>query len=47
MSNIFTIAIPDISSTNGASIMTNFYSFGLISVFPLGKRGIDLFKKLK
>ena len=47
MSNIFTIAVPDISSTNGASIMTNFCSFGLIYVFPLEKKGKDLFKKLK
>ena len=47
MSNIFTIAIPDISSTNGAFIMTNFCCFRLISVFSLRKNGIDWFKKLK
>ena len=47
MSNSFTIAIPDISSTNGPSTVNNFCTFGLISVFSLGKKGIDLFKKLK
>ena len=44
MSYSFTIAIPDISSTNGASAMTNFCSFDFISVFSLGKNGIDLFR---
>ena len=29
----FTVAIPEISSTNEASIMTSFCSFGLISIF--------------
>ena len=47
MSNTFTTGIPDISSTNGASTMTNFCSFDLISVFSLGKKGMDLFRKLK
>ena len=47
MSNSFTVTIPDISSTNGASIMTNFCSFGSTTTFFLEKNGIDLFKKLK
>ena len=47
MSNSFIIAIHGISSTNGASTMTNFCSFNLISIFPLGKNGIDLFRKVK
>ena len=47
MSNSFTIVVSDISSTNGVSTMTNFCSFGLISVFSLGKKRIDLFRKLK
>ena len=47
MSNNFIIAIPDISSINGASVMTNLCSFGFISIFPLGKNGMDLYRKLK
>ena len=47
MSNNFTKAIPEIFSTNCASTMTSLYSFGLISTFAFGKKGIDLFKKLK
>ena len=47
LSNTFTIAIPDISSTNGAITMTNFCFFDLISVLSSGKKEIDLFRKLK
>ena len=47
MTNNFTMAIPQISSANGASTMTSFCSFGLLSTFPFAKKGIDLFKKLK
>ena len=35
LSNIFTIAIPEISSINGASILINFCSFGFKITFPL------------
>ena len=47
ISNNFTITISDTSSINGASIMTNLCSFSFISIFSLGKNGIDLCKKLK
>ena len=41
------MANPEISSTNGASIFINFSSFDFRTVFSLGKKGINLFKKLK
>ena len=47
LSNIFTIAKPEISSTNGASTLINFYSFGFKIIFSFGKKDIDLFKKVK
>ena len=37
----------EISSTNGASIFINFHSFGFETICSLGKKGIDLFRKLK
>ena len=46
-SNNFVMAIPDISSINGTSTMISFYSFGFTSTFSLGKKGMDLFKKLR
>ena len=46
MSNALTIAIPDNSSTNGASITTIFCTSGKFSVF-LGKKGRDQFRKLR
>ena len=47
LSSIFTIAKPETSSINGASILTNFCFFGFKTKFSFGNRGIDLFKKLK
>ena len=47
LSNILTIANPEISSTNGASIFINFCSFGFKIVCYFAKKGINLFKKLK
>ena len=44
---ILTIAIPDISSTNGASIGINFFSPGFTTTCSLGNIGIDLLKNLK
>ena len=41
------MAIPEISSTNGASTTISFSSFGLTSTFSLGKNSMDLFRKLK
>ena len=41
------MAIPDISSINEASTMISFCSFGFTSTFSLGKKGMDLFKKLR
>ena len=41
------IAIPDISSTNGASISINFFSPGLTIICSLQNIGIDLLKNLK
>ena len=38
---------PEISSTKGASIFINLCSFGIKTICPLGKKGIDLFRKLK
>ena len=47
LSSNFKVAICEISSTYGASVMTNFCPFGLTSTFSFGKKGIDLFRKLK
>ena len=47
VSNSFVMAIPDISSKKGASIVMSFWSFGFTSTSSLAKNGIDLFKKLK
>ena len=47
MSKIFTMAIPDNSSTKGASTMTIFCDAGAISTVVAGKNGIDLLRKLK
>ena len=47
LSNIFTIAKPEISSINGTSTLTNFCSFGFKIILSFGNRGMDLFKKLK
>ena len=47
LSNIFTMAKPEISSTNGASILINFCSFGFRNIFSFRNKGIDMFKKLK
>ena len=47
MSKILTTAIPDNSSTKGASITTIFCIFGAISTAVTVKNGIDLLRKLK
>ena len=47
MSKIFTMAIPDSSSTKGASIATNFCIFGAISAAVTRKNGINLLRKLE
>ena len=47
LSRIFTIARPEISSTNCASVFMNLYSFGFSMTYSFGKNGIDLFIKLK
>ena len=41
------MANPEISSTNGASIFINFCSFSFKTIYFLGKKGINLFKRLK
>ena len=46
LSIIFTIMWPEISSINGASIFTNFFSLGLTIVCSFEKNGIDLFRNL-
>ena len=46
VSNIFTMARPEISSTNGASICINFLHFGLTTTCSVEKNGNDLFKNL-
>ena len=46
VSNIFTLAQPEISSTNGASIFINFLSFGFTSTYSFEKNGKDLFRNL-
>ena len=45
--NILTTANPEISSTKDASIFINLCSFGFYIIASLGKKGINLFKKLK
>ena len=45
-SHNFVMAIPDIFSINRASTMISFYSLGFTCTFSLGKKGMDLFKKL-
>ena len=47
MSNFFTMAMPDDSSTKGASTMTIFCDAGAISTVITGKDGIDLLRKIK
>ena len=47
LSNIFTIAKPEILSRNGTSTLINFCSFGFKIIFSFRNKGIDLFKKLK
>ena len=47
VSNNLVMAIPVISSSNGASKTIIFCSFGLLQPFLLEKRGTDLFRKLK
>ena len=47
MSKIFITAIPDNSSTKGASTTTISCVFGAISTAVTGKNGIDLLRKLK
>ena len=44
---ILTMAIPDVSSTNGASISINFFSPGFTTTCSLGNIGIDLLKIIK
>ena len=47
LSNILTIANSEISAATGASTFIYFCSFGFNTISSLGKKGIDLFKKLK
>ena len=47
MSKIFTMAIPDSSSTKEASTMTIFCDAGAIYTVVTGENGIDLLRKLK
>ena len=47
LSNIFTMARPEISSTNSASIFMKFLSFGFNTTCSFEKNGIDLFRNLK
>ena len=47
LSNILTIASPDISSINGAFTLINFCSLGFNTMHSFGKIPKDLFKKLK
>ena len=47
LSSTLIMADPEISFTNGASIFTNFCSFGFNIICSLGKNGMDMFKKLK
>ena len=43
----FTIASPDISSRNGASIFINCFSLGFSITCSFKKNGMDLFRNLK
>ena len=47
LSNILIIDNPDISSSNGVSTFSNFWFFGFKTICPLGKKGSDLFRKVK
>ena len=47
LSNIFTIAKPEILSIKSAYTLINFCPFGFKTIFSFGNRGKDLFKKLK
>ena len=47
LSNILTIANPEMSPIKGASIFINHCSFGFSIICSLGKNDIDLFRKLK
>ena len=47
LSNILTMANPEILSMKGASTFINLCSFGFKTICSLGKKGIDLFRKLK
>ena len=42
LSNIFTIAKPEMLSINGASTLINFCSFGFKTIFSFGNKGVDL-----
>ena len=46
VTNISTLARPEISSTNGASIFMNFLSFGFTTTCSFQKNGNDLFRNL-
>ena len=47
LSNIFTIASPDIAPINGASVFINFFSVALGISYSFEKNGMDLFRNLK
>ena len=47
LSSIFTMARPEISSTNGTSIFMNFLSFGFNTTCSFEKNGNDLLQKFK
>ena len=47
LSNFFTIASPDMSSINSASIFINLFSFGFSIICSFKKNGMDLFRNLK
>ena len=47
LSILLTIAIPEISSTNGVSIGINFFSPAFTITCSLGNMGMDLLKNLK
>ena len=47
LSNILTVANPEILPTNGASIIINICSFCFKTICSFAKIGINIFKKLK
>ena len=47
LSYILTIVNPEISSTYGASIFINFYSFCFDTICSFTRKGINLFRKLE